>query len=231
VPRGVTSLSRQRIVEAAAALAEQRGIEALTMRDLAASLGVGTMSLYHHMPDKLALQQALADHIWSQLVLPSPEDCWEQRMGSLARQLWQAARRHPALVPLLLTRRFTGPEGLPAVEALLTAARDAGFDPPATVKCFRVLTGYAVGVAQAESVRATARRDDARRARRADSPAGDGFPNLRAVLDGAHHNRPDDEFEFGLHILITGLRDAAKAPSLPTLLPPADGRSLADPVS
>lgn len=178
------------------------------MRDLASHLGVGTMSIYHHLPDKRALHQALADHIWSQLDLPPPDAPWEQRMQDLATQLWQAARRCPALVPLLLTRRFTGPEGLPAVEALLAAAHDAGFDPPGTVRCFRVLIGYAIGVAQAESARTAAGTDQALDWLRDDDTAADAFPNLRNALAGAHHNQPETEFEFGLAVVINGLRTA-----------------------
>lgn len=209
MPRGVTSLSRQRIVEAAASLAEQSGIEGLTMRDLAAALGVGTMSIYHHVPDKLALHQALADHLWSQLQVPAPDLPWEDRMRDLAAQLWHVAQRHPALVPLLLTRRFTGPDGLPAVEALLAAARDAGFDPPGTVQCFRALVGYAVGIAQAGPVRTAATRDQAPRRARDDPRGAATFPNLRAAMAAADLDRPEDDFAFGLDALVTGLRAAA----------------------
>lgn len=212
MPRGVTSLNRQRIVEAAAALAEQSGIEGVTMRSLAADLGVGTMSIYHHVPDKLALRQALADHLWSQLQVPDPTLAWEYRMRDLTTQLWRAARRHPALVPLILTRRFTGPDGLPAVEALLAAARDAGFDPPGTVRCFRVLLGYAVGIAQAESVRTAAGREPAQRALPPDPDAAAPFPNLRAALAAASSDDAEEEFRFGLEALLEGLRIAATDP-------------------
>lgn len=212
MPRGVTTLSHQRIVEAAVELADAAGIEGLTMRELAAHLGVGTMSIYHHLPDKRALHQALADHLWSKLSLPDPATPWEDRMRDLTGQLWLAARRHPALVPLLQTRRFTGPDGLPAVEALLGAASDAGFDPAGSVRCFRVLTGFAVGLAQAEATRT--RADDERPTR---SAPGDGdtsarFPHLHGALASGALDRPLDDFAFGMDAILTGFRAAVAGP-------------------
>ena len=212
MPRGVTFLNRQRIVEAAAALAAESGVEGVTMRNLAASLGVGTMSIYHHVPDKVALRQALADHLWSQLHVPDPTLAWDDRMRDLTTQLWQAARRHPALVPMILTRRFTGPDGLPAVEALLGAACDAGFDTAGTVRCFRVLLGYAVGIAEAESVRSNAGPKPAHRDVPRDPDAAAPFPNLRAALAGLDADDPEEEFRFGLEAVIHGLRIAAARP-------------------
>ncbi|MEZ5410065.1 MAG: TetR/AcrR family transcriptional regulator [Acidimicrobiales bacterium] len=198
-------MSRQRIVEAAVELAEGRGLERFTMRDLAAELGVGTMSIYHHLPDKRALHQAMADHIWSQLVLPAPDAPWDRRLAHLTTQLWEAARRHPALVPLLLTRRFTGPEALPAVEALLAAAADAGFDPPETATCFRILVGFAVGLAQAEVARTVAEREHGPARLGGGDDGGDAFPRLRAALAGPPVS-PEAEFEFGLEVVLSGLR-------------------------
>lgn len=208
MPRGVTTLSRQRIVEAAVELADATGIEGLTMRELAAHLGVGTMSIYHHLPDKRALHEALADYLWSKLSVPDRATPWEDRMRDLTAQLWRAARRHPALVPVLLTRRFTGPDGLPAVDALLGAACDAGFDAAGSVRCFRVLTGFAIGLAQAEATRT--RADHERPPRRAlvDGEPAARFPYLHGALASGALDRPVDDFAFGMEAILTGFRAA-----------------------
>jgi AcrR family transcriptional regulator len=205
MPRGYSTLSRQRILDVAAELAATEGIDQLKMRELAAALGVGTMSVYHHLPDKRSLTYALAEHLWARMELPDPSRAWTERMRAITTQVWTTAARYPGLVPLLLTRRFTGPEGLPAVEALLHAARDAGFDAAGSVRCFRVLIGYAVGVAEAETARARLKDDDPLRRVRDDPAARLRFPNLYDSLDAAQHSSSTEEFNFGLELLIDGL--------------------------
>ena len=211
MPRGVATLSRERIVEAAARLADERGIERLTMRELAAALGVGTMSIYYHLPDKRSLNEAVADFLWTEIAVPSARLAWEERMRAIATALRKVARRHPGLAPLLLTRRHTGPEGLRPVEALLAAARDAGFGARGSVRCFRVLVGYVVGLAQAEVARSAVGLGASARWLRSRAAAA-RFPNLRAALTAAADKSfADEEFAFGLEILLDGFRRRAQA--------------------
>jgi AcrR family transcriptional regulator len=210
VPRGVTTLTRERIVEAAASLANERGIERLTMRDLAAALGVGTMSIYYHLPDKQSVKEAVADFLWAEIAVPPKRLDWQTRMRAIATALRRAARRHPGLAALLLTRRYTGPEGLRAVEALLAAARDAGFEARGAVRCFRVLVGYVVGIAQAEVARSAVDLGASARWLKG-SVAASRFPNLRAALAVAANRRfADQEFAFGLEILLEGFHRRAR---------------------
>ena len=202
-------LSRDRIVEAAVALADERGLDGLTMRELAAALGVGTMSLYHHVADKEGLKQALAEFVWSRIAVPARDEPWERRMRSIATDLRALSRRHPSLVPLLLTRRYTRGRGLEPVEALLQAARDAGFDAAGSVVCFRTLVGFVVGSAGGETSRPGV--DPAVVARALPGHALDHrFPMLAEALDASHLVDPDDEFEFGLGIVLEGF--AARRP-------------------
>jgi AcrR family transcriptional regulator len=202
----VTTLTRERIIEAATSLANERGIERLTMRDLATALGVGTMSIYYYLPCKQSVKEAVADFLWTEIAVPAKRLDWQTRMRAIATALRKVARRHPGLAALLLTRRDTGPEGLRAVEALLAAARDAGFDARGAVRCFRVLVGYVVGIAQAEVARSGVGLGAGTRWLKG-SVAPGRFPNLREALAVAANRKfADQEFAFGLEILLEGFQ-------------------------
>ena len=69
-------LTRERILETAAALADAHGIEAVTMRRIADELGVEAMSLYHHLRGKDDLLDALADWAFAEITLPASDRPW-----------------------------------------------------------------------------------------------------------------------------------------------------------
>ena len=124
VPRN--TLSRDRIVDAALALLDAEGFEAVTMPSLAKRLGVGTMSLYRHVADKDDLINAVAERVLSGVAVPDGDpDDWEGRVVGYLRALRDAAIAHPALSRILAERGLTvGPvfEQLEAVHAILRAA-------------------------------------------------------------------------------------------------------------
>jgi AcrR family transcriptional regulator len=88
-------LSRQRVLDAALALADARGIDALSMRSLGAELGVEAMSLYHHVSNKDDLLAALVDRVFAEVELPADDDGWKEAMRRRAApcgRRWRATR-------------------------------------------------------------------------------------------------------------------------------------------
>ena len=126
VPRN--TLSRRLIVEAALAILDDEGLEALTMPRLAAQLGVGTMSLYRHVEGKDDLVGAVAAHVLSGVSVPegAPDD-WEGRVVGYLRALRIQALRHPALARILAERGLTVAPVLDQLEAVHGILRTAAF--------------------------------------------------------------------------------------------------------
>ena len=109
VPRN--TLSRDRIVEAALALLDEQGFDAVTMPSLAKRLGVGTMSLYRHVADKDDLIDAVAVRVLSGVAVPNGDaDDWKGRVVGYLRGLRAATLAHPALSPSVGSR--SGPSSI-----------------------------------------------------------------------------------------------------------------------
>ncbi len=206
MPGRRSGLTREQIVAAAAELAMAGGVDALTMRELARTLGVGTMSVYHYLPDKDAVLDAVTELVWRKVELPptGPAHRWRPRIEALARSWRQVMLDHHRLLPLLLTRRYTGPEGLAPVEAMMSALRDAGYDAADGVRCFRLVTGFVVGFVEGEYARSL--RDPAAVAATIAAGMDDGrHPRLMEAIRAAADISPDDEFDFGLQLVLDGV--------------------------
>lgn len=97
-------LSRDRILQAAFHIGDEQGLAAVTMRSVAARLGVEAMSLYHHVPNKDAMLSGLVDLMVRVAELPSGEVTVEQWVRGTAEALRTLAQQHPRLVDLLTSR-------------------------------------------------------------------------------------------------------------------------------
>ena len=144
------SLSAETIFEAALALVDEDGIEALTMRRLAGKLGVATMSLYSHVPNKDQLLLGVVNLATSEIALPEPgTPPWEALRG-ITREFRRVALVHPNLVPLIVRRPPTGSQGLYVLEAALDALRRAGMSPAQAAQAYRVSASFAIGFVSLE---------------------------------------------------------------------------------
>ena len=123
-------LSRDRILRAAFAIGDKRGLEAITMRSVAARLNVEAMSLYHHVPSKKAMVNGLVDLLIQVAALPSGEVTAEQWIRGTADGLRSLARQHPRMVALLHSRSvpLDDPESARPFEAGLAAFVREGRD-------------------------------------------------------------------------------------------------------
>jgi len=195
-------LDRRFILKAAVKLADRDGLEALSMRRLGRELGVEAMSLYNHVPNKEALLNGMVEVLLEELevALDAPGDSWEERLRKAFRSYLQLARAHPNVFPLFTMRPLNTVESLKLFELL----REAGFDIVSALRAFRVLSSYTIGYALAE-IRGLALESDV------SLPGVHGFSEeelfrvFKSPPPLEKANR-DTEFEFGLDLILMGLR-------------------------
>ena len=200
VPRN--TLSRDRIVDAALALLDAHGSEAVTMPSLAKRLGVGTMSLYRHVEDKDDLINAVAERVLSALQVPhgDPDD-WEGRVIGFLRALRQAALAHPALSRILAERGLTVTPVFDQLEVVHAVLRAAGFSDLGAVRTFYTLLTYVLGFVAWELPRAHQQPAAAYAAAWNDAldhldPGA--YPTLHALREQLGTAASSDQFEYGL---------------------------------
>src|SRR5271167_4624488 len=103
-PYTAVPLQRERVLEAALAVAEREGLQRLSMRLVARELNVSTMALYRHVTNKGDLLDGLVERLLGELQLPDDSLPWDARLRALAGELRGLANRHPGLFVLLLQR-------------------------------------------------------------------------------------------------------------------------------
>jgi len=201
-------LSRRRILEAAVRFVDREGLEALSMRKLGSELGVEAMSLYNHVPNKGALLDGMVEVLLGELEVPPEDEGWERRIREAYRAFRRLAHEHPNVFPLLVTRPPDTMDGIWLVEEFLKTLREAGFDPETALYAFRALSSYASGYAMAE-IRGFAMEPAGARLG-AVALSEDDFPNIHELEAPLRNVDHDAEFEFGLDLILTGLKNYKK---------------------
>ena len=214
-------LSRERMLQAAVALADRHGIDALTMRRLAEELGAGAMSLYYHVPNKEALLDGMVDLVFSEIELPSTAIEWKTAMRRRALSTREALRRHPWALGLMESSKSPGPADLRLHDAVLGCLRQAGFSVEMAVQAYSVQDAYIYGFAlqernlpyntRQEFAQVAQRRVDEVEKRMEDVAAA--FPYLAEVVAGYVARQGysfGEAFEFGLDVILDGLEQLRK---------------------
>jgi AcrR family transcriptional regulator len=156
------ALTRRRIVDAALHLVEEDGLDALTMRRVAAALEVTPMSLYNHVVDKAELIDLMMDFIIGDVVEAARRDRgdWEARLRTHVRRNYDMWREHPGFVKVYTEGVTMGPNGLANTELALATLREAGFSDAEAGAAFMMLFRWSVSsllIAPAEPVSRSSR--------------------------------------------------------------------------
>ncbi|MCU7820713.1 TetR/AcrR family transcriptional regulator [Kitasatospora sp. DSM 101779] len=217
-PRGGQdpALTAERIVTAATAVADAEGLAALSMRRVAAELGVATMSLYRHVADKDDLLVRMMDAAFVRWTFPDERpDGWREPLALAARMLWDTFRRHPWLAPALsMTRPQVVASALPLTEWVLDALDGRGLDPWTAFTTHLTLFNYVRGTAINVEAESTAMADsglDAEEWMATQEPAllalmaTGRFPMLERHVTGGYDFDLDRLFEFGLQRILDGI--------------------------
>jgi TetR/AcrR family tetracycline transcriptional repressor len=211
VPRN--TLSRSVIVEAALELIDTAGLEAVTMPNVARQLGVGTMSLYRHVGDKRDLIDAVAERVMGQIAVPDGAvDDWEGRVVGYLRALRATAMAHPALGRILADHGLTVGPVFVQLEAVHGILVRAGFAPSEAVRAFYSLFTYVFGSVMWELPRVHQQPADAYVSSwnsAIDALDPRDYPYLHALRRDLTSAASDDQFEYGLNLLVESLRTRA----------------------
>jgi AcrR family transcriptional regulator len=209
-------VSRALILDTALRLADEGGLEAVSMRLVAAELGVGAMTLYHHVPTKDALLDLMYDHILGELAIPAAEraEHWLDAVAQISRATYAMYVRHPWAIADASRRPQYGPRAFDQVEQSLAAISGLGLSAKDLARVLAIADDHVVGFVVRRSA------EEAALARfggeSADQHAGFAAHLRRAVTDG---DRPhlaaflesdwslDDAaaFEVGLQVVLSGL--------------------------
>ena len=203
-------LNRGRVVQAAVALADAGGLDALSMRELAQQLGVVPMALYKHVAGKDELLDLMIDCVFDEVQV-SPSGDWRARLRARYAAMRAALARHPWAVGRMETAA-PGPANLRHHNAVLACLRsDAGLDFRTAVHAYSALDSYLYGFALQErtltgDLPAEARRRGRAEAERNASAAAD-YPYLVEVMVELSRTGYEfsQEFEFGLGLILDGI--------------------------
>jgi TetR/AcrR family tetracycline transcriptional repressor len=209
-------LSREAIVEAAAATLAAEGLPGLTMRHVADKLGVEAMSLYNHVRDKRDLLDGVAGRTLAGITTPDPAQPWPQRLRTLVLSLYDILAANPWLVMVLTTEQIEPrePSVLSAMETAIAIFEEAGLDPPRCVSAFRGLLALCFGLVLTHTIglRMSPAEADARFAEAdVDQWANAGVPRLTALAPQFLLTKPHDDLRFMLDAYIAALEGQSGA--------------------
>jgi AcrR family transcriptional regulator len=206
-----TTLSREAIVAAAVAIADAEGLDAVSIRRVAADLNARAMSLYTYIERKEDLLDLMADEVAAETLVPGelPPD-WREATLAIARRERQTTLRHPWLVELVTRRSMLGRVGqnmLRHGDQSIAALAGLRADPAWKWRLMTAVADYSTGFA----VREVRERDAARTGQSEllqpylrQLVAGGDYPHLAAMLDFGAPDSDDDNFERGLRWLLDG---------------------------
>ncbi|MFI6813469.1 TetR/AcrR family transcriptional regulator [Nonomuraea sp. NPDC050328] len=200
-------LSRERVIEAAVAVADERGVTAVSMRNVATQLGVEAMSLYHHVANKDAILDGIVDAVFAEIELPDPELDWRTAMRRRAGSARETLARHSWALGLMESRRTTGPATLRHHDAVLGCLRGAGFSTAGAVHAVSVIDSYVYGFTLQERQLPFEAVDEAA-GELAERLAEGSYPHLRetAVAQAQRAGyTPAEEFAFGFELILDAL--------------------------
>jgi AcrR family transcriptional regulator len=213
-------LTRERVVEEALAVIAQDGVEALTMRGLAARLGVVPGAVYRHVRNKQQLQDLVLDGVLAEVdVHLDLSLAWTEQLKLLAHRLRAVLEAHPGVAGILKTRDPLGPHSLVLAEAFLGPLQTAGFGNRDAGLAFFLLVDYTIGFAVSSpptSVNEQRVRDPATRTQLHQffrSLPSDRFPALVALGEHVWVDNRDERFTAGLDVLVDGLKHASNSPT------------------
>ncbi|MDQ3611551.1 MAG: TetR/AcrR family transcriptional regulator C-terminal domain-containing protein [Actinomycetota bacterium] len=208
-------LSRERVLQAAVTLADEAGIEALSMRKLGEQLGVEAMSLYKHVANKDDLLDGMVDGVFAEIELGSGERSWHAAMRHRAVSVREVLKRHPWAVPLMQSRANPGPSTLGHLDALIGILRGAGFSVVLTAHALSVIDAYVYGFAMQEKALPfdTEERSIEVVEQILATMPSDEWPHL-VEFSREHVLKPGydygHEFEWGLDLVLDGLERARR---------------------
>lgn len=209
MPSGRSPLTRDRVLDTALALADEGGLEALSMRRIGKALGVEGMALYNHVANKDDILDGIVDRVLAEIPLPSTKGDWKAEMRGRADAARRLFLRHPWAIGLLESRHSgSSPARLSYFDAVLGCLRSAGFSATMSMRAFSIIDSFVYGFILQElslpfddSAGLDEVGEDLLR------QMADDYPHLteatvQAMADGWDYS---DQFRFGLDLILDAL--------------------------
>ena len=200
-------LNRERVLRAAVALADQSGIESLTMRRLGQELGVEAMSLYNHVASKDDILDGIVNLVLGDIDVPAAGTDWKTAMRQRAISAHEVLLAHPWAAILIMSRFNIGPGMTRYLDATLGRLRDGGFSIEGALDAWNTLDSHLYGftlqqlnlpfeVGETQQVSASVLGQ---------LPA-DEYPHVVEVITEIMRSGREEDFEFGLDLILDGLQ-------------------------
>jgi AcrR family transcriptional regulator len=204
-------LSRDRVLSAAVTLADEDGIESLSMRKLAQEFGVVPMALYKHVANKEDMLDGMVDIVFSEIDLPSSGTDWTTGMRQRAISARKVLARHRWAIGLTESRTKPGATNLRHHDSVIGCLREAGFSIEMAIHAYSALDSYIYGFALQEQTLPfdnSGEVGEVAEVMLSQFPA-DEYPYLKEtiveLIDRSGWEYAD-EFEFGLDLILDGLQ-------------------------
>jgi AcrR family transcriptional regulator len=211
-------LTRERIVEAAVAVLDAEGLEAVTMRRIAHELGTGPASLYAHVGDKQELRELMLDHVAAEIRLPDEPDParWREQLKGLALEIRRVYTSHRDIAKVSMGLIPTGPHLRAIADAQLGLMRAGGVPPRIAALAVDTLgmyidadaiedTFYTATVTGGEDPWEHFQRYLGQVMEYMKALPPDRYPNITSMVDDLTAGSGDERFEFGIDILLRGI--------------------------
>jgi len=201
-------LSRDRVLRAAIRLADDRGLDAVSMRKLGQELRVEAISLYRHVTGKDDILDGAADLITGEFEVPPADADWKPAIRRSVISAHEVLLRHPWASSVIESRQTAGPARLRYLDAVIGRLSGAGFPMPIVIRAIMALDSHTYGFVLQELAWPFGVEDApaAAEAFARGLPEGE-YPNvvaMAAMVATAKHGVPV-EFEFGLDLILDGL--------------------------
>jgi AcrR family transcriptional regulator len=204
------------IVRAAIDLADAEGLVALSMRRIAAALGVGAMSLYRYVPGKAELVDLMVDEVFGENLATGSavEGDWRGRLEAFGRQEWALYFRHPWMLQIAHGRPMLGPNSMRSTDIALRALDDIGLTEDEMLAAVVTVSSFVAGLAKTtlEAVQAADRTGisdeewwEIQGEYVGPAVVAGELPMLTKVGEAGAFNSEFDNFEFGLQRVLDGL--------------------------
>jgi AcrR family transcriptional regulator len=220
-PQPRVPLNRERVLRAAVEVADEGGIDSLTMRNLAQHLGVEAMSLYYHVENKAALLDGVVDVLIGEIMdevstieSPAPEDDWRTALRERILAARRVLLRHKWAPALIEQRSTMSPAIIFYFEGTLEILRKGGFSYDLAHHAMHALGSRALGFTQELFQPDDAAGEEA--SEEMFEAMAEQLPYLAGMMTEIAHEGPDStlgwcddqtEFEFGLDVLLHGLEN------------------------
>ncbi len=208
-------LTLDEVIEAGMSVAAAEGVDKLSMRNVAAHLGVGAMSLYTYIPGRDELFELMIDRAWAARKLPDRELSWREQLEFHAREAWAMYQAYPWLIRSNLWRIPLGPHVMDVQEDVYRAVALTGLANPEVVRVAGLVESHVFGVARSVITdRSLASNSgmtadeywDSRSSFWGTYYSSERFPTMTQIWESGAFEQPvGDEVEFGLSRLLDGV--------------------------